>query len=291
MRNARSQHSHCYISFPDVARDRDTYTMAEQQPPILPSAYELIVVDKVDSVLAEAARRAAAGADEGTLVWARSQTSARTRRHPWDAPAGNLHCAVIIRPDFDNQRSQQLCAVATIAAGSAIAEVVAPMTGMGLHWPGDLLINGLLAGHVQLAAPAGDGGRWPWLVVALSVNVAQHPQNPEPEQFNSIHASGESEQVTTTEVLELFTRHFLRWINIWADDGFKPVRDEWMLRARDVGFPRALPFDHGHYMGINRGIGEHGELLLDTGAAQAITLSIAEYFSLPTRDGHPAEQA
>jgi BirA family biotin operon repressor/biotin-[acetyl-CoA-carboxylase] ligase len=270
--------------------------MRKEASPILPSAYELESIVEVDNVLAQAARRAAAGADEGTLIWAQRQTNARTRRHPWDAPDGNLHCALIIRPDFDNQRSQQLCAVAAVAAGSAIAEVVAPMTGTGLCWPGDLLINELLAGQVQFAVPAcddhgksdGQGScnseRWPWLVIALSVNVAHHPQNQEPEEFNSIHDSGDSKDVTPTEVLELFTRHFLRWINIWAEDGFKPVREEWMRRARDLELPRALPFEHGHYVGINRGIGEHGELLLDTGAAQAVTLSIAEYFAAPTAD-------
>jgi len=256
--------------------------MNDQELPVLPSAYELVAVDKVDSVLDEAIRHAEAGADEGTLVWAREQLCARTRRHAWHGPAGNLHCAIIIRPDFDNLRSQQLCAVACLAAGSAIAEVVAPMTGMGLRWPGDLLVNELLAGQIQLATPPGDEKQWPWLVIGLSINVAHHPQNPEPEEFNSIHDSGDSKDVTPVEVLELFTRHFLRWINIWAEDGFKPVRDEWAMRARDIGFPRALSFEHGHYVGICRGIGDNGELLLDTGAAQPTALSIAEYFSLPT---------
>jgi BirA family biotin operon repressor/biotin-[acetyl-CoA-carboxylase] ligase len=255
--------------------------MSTENNPSLPSAYELIVVDEIDSVLAEAARQAQAGANEGTLVWARSQSKARTRRHHWHAPPGNLHCAVIIRPEFDNRQSEQLCAVAMLAAGSAIAEVVTPMTGMGLRWPGDLLVNELLAGQVQLTAPDVGQAQWPWLAIALSVNVAHHPANPEPESFNSIHGCGECEHVTVTEVLELFSRHLLRWINIWADEGFQPVRNEWSIRARDIGVGRALPFDHGDYVGITRGIGEHGELLLDTGAEQPVALSIAEYFALP----------
>lgn len=262
--------------------------MTAQNDPSLPSAYELIVVNDVDSVLAEAARRAEAGADEGTLVWAKSQSKARTRRHDWQAPPGNLHCAVIIRPEFENRQSEQLCAVAMLAAGSAIAEVVTPMTGMGLRWPGDLLVNDLLAGQIQLAAPNVGEAQWPWLAIALSVNIEHHPANPEPEEFNSIHACGESDHVTATEVLELFTRHLLRWINIWADEGFDPVRSEWLIRARDIGVARALPFAHGHYVGITRGIGEHGELLLDTGAPKPVTLSIAEYFALPGVNNRPA---
>lgn len=254
---------------------------AERELPSLPGPYEPVVLEEVDSVLAEAARRARAGAAEGTLIWARSQHAAGTRKgHPWLAPAGNLHCAVVLQPEFDNALAQQVCAVAGVAAGAAIAEVVAPMTGMGLRWPGDLLINELLAGQVQLAAPEGGTDPWPWLAVAVSINVTDHPENPEPEEFNSIHDSGGSEHVRAVDVLEHFARHFLRWINVWAEEGFEPVRAAWMQRARDVGEPRSLELEHRRVAGTVRGIGEHGELILDGGAGEPERISVAEYFAL-----------
>ena len=49
----------------------------------LPRDYELIVHESLDDVLTEAARLAAQGAEEGTVVWAHKQTSART---PGGAP-------------------------------------------------------------------------------------------------------------------------------------------------------------------------------------------------------------
>lgn len=254
----------------------------DRELPLLPGPYELTIVSRVDCVLADAARRAAAGADEGTLLWAGEQHAARTRRgHAWQAPAGNLHCAVILRPDFDSQVGQQLAIVAGVAAGAAIAEVVAPMTGMGFRWPGDLLVNELLAGQVGLAAGPAVGGRWPWLAVAASINVAHHPQNPEPEAYNSIHASGEADHVRVVELLELFARHFLRWINIWAEDGYAPVRAAWMQRARDMGQPRRLELGARTVSGTTRGIGELGDLVLDSGADRLQHVSIAEYFQLP----------
>ncbi len=254
----------------------------DRELPSLPGPYELIVVPEVDSVLAEAARRAEAGADEGTLIWAGSQRAARTRRgHPWDAPHGNLHCALVLRPDYDNATAQQVCTVAAVAAGAAIAEVVAPMTGMGFRWPGDLLINELLAGQVQLAAPPGAADPWPWLAVAVSVNVAHHPENPEPERYNSVHDSGEADHVRALHVLEHFARHFLRWINVWAEEGYGPVRQAWLQRARDQGETRTLEFGDATLGGVVRGLGEHGELLLDTGADRAQIVSVARYFGLP----------
>jgi BirA family biotin operon repressor/biotin-[acetyl-CoA-carboxylase] ligase len=253
----------------------------ERETPVLPGSYELRMLTEVDSILEATAKLAADGADEGTLVWARSQTNARTRRgHHWEAPEGNLHCGLVLQPDYDNITAQQLCTVATVAAGAAVAERVAPMTGLGYRWPGDLLVNELLAGCVQIQAANDGSDPWPWLVLGLSVNVAHHPENPEPECYNSIHASGEAEHVRSLEILEQFTRHFLRWINIWAEEGYGPVRDAWMQRARDVGETRELEFPSRTVAGTVRGIGEHGELMLEAGTETLDTVSIAEYFGL-----------
>jgi BirA family biotin operon repressor/biotin-[acetyl-CoA-carboxylase] ligase len=253
----------------------------EHELPVLPGVYELTILEQVDDVLEEAARRAERGEDEGTLVWAGSQRAARTRRgHRWEAPPGNLHCALVLRPDYDNRTAEQLCAVAGVAAGAAVAEVVAPMTGMGLRWPGDVLVNELLAGCVRLKTPAGAGDPWPWLAVALSLNVAHHPENPEPERYNSIHASGDADDVRVVDVLEQFARHFLRWINIWADEGFAPVRAAWRQRARDIGETRELALGERRLRGRVLGIGEHGELVLDTGTGRDEHVRVADYFAL-----------
>jgi BirA family biotin operon repressor/biotin-[acetyl-CoA-carboxylase] ligase len=253
----------------------------DRELPSLPGPYELLILPQVDSVLEETARRARAGAEEGTLIWAESQRDARTRRGlTWEAPRGNLHCGLVLRPDYDNATAQQLCAVAAVAAGTAIAELVAPMTGMGFRWPGDLMINELLSGQVQLAAPAEGGDPWPWVAIAVSVNVAHHPENPEPERFNSIHDSGEADHVTVVDVLEQFSRHFLRAINRWAEEGYDPVREAWLQRAHDRGETRSLSVGGRRVSGVVRGMGEHGELILDTGANRTARVSVAEYFDL-----------
>jgi len=269
------------LLYSTALRTSTAYMYEHRELPVLPAGYDLRVLPHVDSVLDEAVRRAEAGAEEGSLIWAASQQKATTRRgHVWHAPEGNLHCALVLRPEYDNHTAQQLCAVASVAAGAAIAELVAPMTGLGFRWPGDLLVNELLAGQVQLRAPTGGGDPWPWLAVGVSVNVAHHPDNPEPEQYNSIHASGDAEHVRALEVLEQFSRHFLRWINIWAEEGFAPVRAAWMQRARDVGETRRLDLGDLGVEGVVRGLGEHGELLLDAGPDRLEIVSVADYFAL-----------
>lgn len=248
--------------------------------PAVPAAYELVVLDQVDDVVEEAVRRASRGAGEGTLIWAREQTAARTASGKrWYAPAGNLHCALIIEPEYDNVSAQQLLYVATISVGTAIAETVEAMTGLRWRWPGRILINGLKSGMVRLSAPGENDEPYPWLVLGVSVNVAEHPPNPEPERFNSIHASG-TPDATVEALLEGFSRHFLSWINRWAEEGFEPVRKAWTLRADGIGETLTLDLDGGKLPGRFKGINELGEaeLQLDDGSRQK--LSVSECFRL-----------
>ena len=178
--------------------------MEPDQSPQLPPHYALVRRARVDSAVAEAIRQARDGAEEGTLVWADEQSDARTRSgHAWFSPPGNLHCALVLRPDYDKARSGELAYVAAVAAGSALAELLAPMTGLRYRWPGDLLINELDAGRILLAASDSGGERYDWLVIGIMVNVALHPPNPEPERYNSVHASGAPE-VTAAPITMVF---------------------------------------------------------------------------------------
>ena len=119
--------------------------------------------------------RAAGHAGEGTLVWARTQSDARTRRdHEWLGYEGNLHCALIVEPDYPNEEAWQLVYVSTLAAGSAIAEMVSPMTGLRFVWPNRLLINDLLAARLDVATTDPACDPYPDLVLGVSINVAAH---------------------------------------------------------------------------------------------------------------------
>lgn len=247
--------------------------------PALPAAYDLVALERVDSVVEEAVRRARKGAGEGTLVWAREQSNARTAAgNRWHAPSGNLHCALVLEPEYDNVAAQQLLYVATISAGTAIAEIVSPMTGLRWRWPDGLYINELRGGMLQLAVPPGVADPYPWLVLGLSVNVAWHPPNPEPERFNSLHASGTPE-ATVESLLEGYSRHFLSWINRWAEDGFEPVRKAWTIRADGIGEAVFLPLGSGQVDGIFKGIDPQGKLEVELGNGAIQTVEVAEYFA------------
>ena len=248
--------------------------------PQLPPQFELIRLARVDSVMLEAQRRARDGAGEGTLIWAGEQSEARTRRgHHWYSPPGNLYCSLILRPEYSNERCGQLAYVAALSAGSALAGLLSPMTGLRYRWPTDLLINDLRAGQVLLNASGTRDEPYEWLALGVMINVELHPPNPEPEEFNSVHASGAPE-VTPAELLEDFARYFLNWINRWAEDGFEPILRHWQMRADGVGEPIDLDLGERQLHGTFVEVDEQGRLVVKDAGEIEHRVSINEYFAL-----------
>ena len=250
-----------------------------EKPPRLPPQFELLALERTGSVMEAALARAAGGAGEGTVVWAREQTSARTRRgNAWAGYAGNLHCALIIEPDYPNEESWQLLYVQALAVGSAIAEMVSPMTGLRFTWPNRLLINDLLAARLDLAATDPARDPYPALVLGASVNVAVHPPQPEPEEYNSIHASG-AYGITVVDVLEAYASHFLAWSSRWAEEGFAPLRRAWRIRADGLDADSEIRLIDGSIHGRVDDIDEQGALVLDSTSGLR-RIAIGEYFGL-----------
>ena len=250
-----------------------------EKPPRLPPQFELVALECADSVMGAALAKAAGRAGEGTLVWARTQSDARTRRgREWIGYEGNLHCALIVEPDYPNEEAWQLAYVGALAAGSAIAEMVSPMTGLRFVWPNRLLVNDLLAARLDVATTDSTRDPYPDLVLGVSINVAAHPPQPEPEEYNSIHASGAA-GITVVDVLEAYASHFLAWANRWSDEGFAPLRRAWCIRADGLGSHAEIRLLHGSIHGRVDDVDEGGALVLDTGSGTR-RITIGEYFGL-----------
>ena len=250
-----------------------------EKPPRLPPQFELLTLDRTGSVMEAALAKAADGAGEGTLVWAREQTRAYTRRgRPWIGYEGNLHCALIIEPDYPNEESWQLLYVNALAVGSAIAEMVSPMTGLRFTWPNRLRINDLLAARLDIATTDRNRDPYPALVLGTSVNVGAHPPQPQPEEYNSIHASG-ALGITVVDVLEAYASHFLAWSSRWADEGFAPVRRAWRIRADGIGTHSEIRLIDGSVRGRVDEVDERGALVIDTTSGSR-RITIGEYFGL-----------
>lgn len=122
---------------------------------------------EVDSTNSELLRRAAAGAPEGVVIVADSQTAGRGRlgRRWYDRPGASLLCSILFRRDFEPEHLHLASTVVALAALDAARAVGAALS---CKWPNDLVgprgekAAGILAEATPDAA----------LVVGIGLNCA-----------------------------------------------------------------------------------------------------------------------
>ncbi|MDD5492732.1 MAG: biotin--[acetyl-CoA-carboxylase] ligase [bacterium] len=128
----------------------------------------------VDSTNNYAKKLAQAGAPEGTLVLAETQTKGKGRLgRSWFSPAGcSIYFSLILRPEVLPAYAQRF----TLLAGLATAAAIKKTCGLSvrLKWPNDLVVPGkgsyLKVGGI-LTEMAAESDRVNYLVTGIGINV------------------------------------------------------------------------------------------------------------------------
>ncbi len=243
--------------------------------PQLPLAYEPVALDDGANVKTHSFRLALDGAAEGTLVWASGQADGEARPgNTWYSPEGGLYLGLILEPDYPTEQAGQLALVGLISMGLAMAEQVVPMTDLGYRWPNDILLSGSKVAGLWLDMnEAADR-----LVLNLAVNVTQAPQ--QVIDAGCVQVDGGTTETTPEILLESFARHFLDWINRWAEEGMAPVQKQFRSRHAKPGTPVLLQLPDGQSVaGSVVEINDEGQLVVETdGRTRCIHLH--EFFGL-----------
>ena len=234
--------------------------------PRLSPFYRLASFAEIDSTNDEAKRRAGAGAPEGTLVWARAQSAGRGRRgRSFISPAGNLYMSIVLRPDRPAASAAQLGFAAALALGDALVPLLPRPEGLRYKWPNDVLIDGRKVSGILLESQAAGEGRLDWLVVGIGVNLASFPENVD---YPAISLAAAGARVSVEALLEATAGRFQVWYERWREEGFRPLRDAWLERARGLGEGIRVRLAGEEASGRFAGLDEDGALLLEDGATR-----------------------
>ena len=96
---------------------------------------------EIDSTMDEARRLAKAGAGEGVVVVAESQTHGRGRlSREWSSPRGGIYCTLLLRPQLAPAYAPRINLMASVAVARAIRKLFG--LPAELKWPNDVLIRG-----------------------------------------------------------------------------------------------------------------------------------------------------
>ena len=239
--------------------------------PHLASFYRLVALETVDSTNAEAARRAAGGASDGTVVWAQRQTAGRGRRgRAWQSPPGNLAFSLLLRPAVTPAVAATLGFVAGLALAAAVDEALPVGRSSQLKWPNDLVVDGRKMAGILLEAAATGGQDLDHVVLGVGVNIVAFPDDL-PYPATSLAASGG--RCDAAGLLGGFARHFLPLYRTWEQDGFATLRAAWLARARGFGGPVTVRLDQATLEGRFAALDGQGALLLEMadGARRTVT--------------------
>ena len=196
--------------------------------PVFPPLFTGHAVKSPAQPFDEAIRLARAGTlGAGDLVWSRNTSRA--------------DLALILEPEVALNRAQQMAPLALVAVAETIGFLAPPQVAVEFRWPGTVVVNGAVAGVVRLAAAHTPADAPPaWLVIGVTIELSPNDRDGEPgdhPERTTLSQEGAPE-LTRTDVIEALATRLLAWLNTWSEDGFRPIHDQWLLRAegrdRDV---------------------------------------------------------
>ncbi len=255
-------------------------------PATLPPGYALIALDEAGSTNDEARERAACGAPEGTVVWARVQRAGRGRRgRSWVSPPGNLYFSVILRPACEARSVAQLSFVAALAV---LDLVDGSLPGRArCKWPNDVLVDGGKVAGVLLESALGPGGRVDWVVLGIGVNLASHPGIEGPIPSTSLADAGAT-TLAPEEALSSVLAALARGRQEWETQGFAAVRSAWLGRAHGLGGPVTVVNGERRLTGIFEGLDEGGALVLAQPGGEQLSIAAGDVLFGDAEAAHAA---
>lgn len=221
-------------------------------------------LDSTDSTNAVAAREAANGAPEGTVIVADAQTAGRGRQHrTWTSPAGcNLYFSLVLRPRVEPARIAQLSLVAAVAVHQALLDLH-PELPVAIKWPNDLLDNTgrKLCGILCEAALEADAVHHAIVGIGLNVNARKFPAALRTVacSLRTLTGADTARPAMLAAILNRFEPAYTQWQAAPDLGPFLPYLEKFSaLNGRRVKV-------HGiskQFTGRVEGLAPHGELLL-----------------------------
>ena len=243
-----------------------------------PAGYDRIVLDEVDSTMAEARRRAADLAGP-TWILARNQTAATGRRgRAWVNPQGNFAATLFLRPECNAQDA----ALRSFTAAYALYQTLAMSArghGLTLKWPNDVLLNGGKVAGILLES-SGKGDRVDWVSIGIGVNLVSAPDasEVEPGAVRPVSLKGETGQTVAPEAfLDFLAGHFASLEGLFQEFGFDPIRRLWLRKAARLGEVITARTPRNEITGTFETVDATGQLVLRTPKGQ-VQISAADVY-------------
>ncbi len=225
------------------------------------------VFDELDSTNLTAKDFAKAGAEEGTVIIARTQRHGRGRfDRSWESPDGGVYLSVILRPSASYEKTSLLPFVAALAVTKTINTYGVHAT---IKWPNDVRVNGRKIAGILLESE-GEGSTVSYVVVGIGINLAvdlkelsAELQGRSTSLLNEVH-----HPVDYHEFLKTFLMTFEHYYTIFQEQRYWEIIDEWKANSDTLGKNVRVNTMTGILQGTAVDIDQSGFLLLRTASGE-----------------------
>ena len=214
-------------------------------------------MEEVGSTNDEVKKLSANITGEKVIISAQRQINGRGRRgHSWIGLDGNLFFSQGLECELRNIGAMVF--ISTLSLWRTIQDLN-PVLKVELKWPNDILVNDKKVSGMLLEKGEGD-----YLIIGIGVNLKIAPKLVNmPYPCTSL--SDEGIDVERIEFLSNYLKNFNLYYEIWEQQGFEPIRTEWLSHAKGLHEEIMVHLDNEDLLGIFESVDEQGSLLLNTG--------------------------
>lgn len=169
------------------------------------------------------------GADEGTVIWANTQTAGYGRRgQSWISIPGNLMFSFILYPEKPLIHLTQLSFLTAVVIGTVLTPHLTENARLHYKWPNDVFLNESKVCGVLLETETLLHQSFPAVILGVGLNLIAAPFVDKPTIALRDFTQNELEpQELLNQILKAFELCYTRWLR----EGFAWVREAWLAHA------------------------------------------------------------
>jgi len=239
--------------------------------------HQLYYFTETGSTNDEAFSLGLAGAPQGTVVIADSQTKGKGRmQRLWHSPKNsNIYTSVILRPPVQPSKASQI----PIAAGVAVAEVLETYCPdkVRLKWPNDVLVEGKkVCGILAQMKTFADAVDFVVLGIGINVNLSREQFPRDIQEIATSLAVETGREISRLELIISLYENLEKCYKKLLQKGFGPIKEKWLELAPMIGRTVQVTFKDETLEGKATGLDDDGSLILLTEGAKEIKVSAGD---------------
>lgn len=201
------------------------------------------------------------GAEEGTVVIARSQSKGRGRlQRRWHSPEGGLWFSFILRPNLPPSSLLPICIVCALSISKTLEKLFSLPTKV--KWPNDVLVNGRkICGILLEASTSLDNMEFLIAGIGLNANIESFPPPLSNTATSLMIELGKD--VNIPALFWSILQNLFSYYKIYKNEGFLIFKEELEKYNYLLGKRVSVETPSCIHKGVVLGISDRGALVLE----------------------------